>query len=136
MKCVTTGASRAYVRVCHKHRIGYHLCIKPRHPARHRTCLPRNSGERRYVCNSFAPVCLTACAIRAWGVPAFAGLEASLAAAADLCAADMSNATEAGLAMRLQALVDGQVFSCSRTALQLPHLQHDATTILHLHRQT
>ena len=58
-------------------------------------------------------VCLTACAIPAWCVLPFGGLEASLEAAADSCATDLSNATEAGLAMRLQALVDGQVLSCT-----------------------
>ena len=57
-------------------------------------------------------VCLTACAIRALGLPVFAGLDASLEAAANLCATDTSNSTESGLTMRLQALVDGQVFSC------------------------
>ena len=53
------------------------------------------------------------CVGQASAVPSFSGLDASLEDASDRCQADVQNSTEAFLASRLQALVNGSVLSCT-----------------------
>lgn len=55
------------------------------------------------------------CVQQSWALPPFAGIDAAIEAASDLCSADPSIAEEADLAMRLQALVQGPVLSCGNS---------------------